>query len=118
MSFLVVLILGGGPRYSTIEVGIYQAIKVELDIALAARLALAQMAVSFLVYFLFLRTPARIIDWREPCAMEGCRCTYFARGRKSARPHSCYGLVLLFLVAGPLAFLAFQRDAGRPGGLE
>lgn len=43
-SFTVVLILGGGPRASTPEIGIYQAVRMEFDLAHAGSLALVQMA--------------------------------------------------------------------------
>ena len=42
-SFAVALTLGGGPRATTIEVAIYQAIRLEFDLGAAARLALIQM---------------------------------------------------------------------------
>lgn len=43
-SFAVALILGGGPAATTLELGIYQAIRFEADLAAAARLALLQYA--------------------------------------------------------------------------
>ncbi len=49
-SFLLILLLGGGPKFTTLEVAIYQAIKVDFDLSLAARLALIQIVVSFLFY--------------------------------------------------------------------
>lgn len=48
-SFFVILILGGGPRFSTLETEIYQAIKVDLNIPLAVCLALIQISVCVLV---------------------------------------------------------------------
>ncbi|STO72017.1 thiamine/thiamine pyrophosphate ABC transporter permease ThiP [Avibacterium paragallinarum] len=41
-SFTLVLTLGGGPRYTTLEVAIYQAILFEFDLPKAATLALLQ----------------------------------------------------------------------------
>jgi thiamine transport system permease protein len=43
-SFTVVLTLGGGPHATTLEVAIYQALRFDLDPALAARLAALQIA--------------------------------------------------------------------------
>lgn len=48
-SFFVILILGGGPRFSTLETEIYQATKVDLNIPLAVCLALIQICVCLLV---------------------------------------------------------------------
>lgn len=45
-SFAVALILGGGPRASTLELGIYQSLRFEFDLARAANLAMLQMAVG------------------------------------------------------------------------
>ncbi|NAZ35634.1 thiamine/thiamine pyrophosphate ABC transporter permease ThiP [Rubellimicrobium sp. CFH 75288] len=45
-SFAVALILGGGPRATTVELAIYQAIRFEADFGGAAALALLQYAVG------------------------------------------------------------------------
>ena len=45
-SFAIVLTLGGGPRSTTIEVAIYQAIRFDLDFAKAAVLGLSQFALA------------------------------------------------------------------------
>ena len=47
-SFFVILILGGGPRFSTLETAIYQAIKVDLNIPLAVCLAMIQICICLL----------------------------------------------------------------------
>jgi len=44
-SFAIVMTLGGGPGSSTLEVALYQAIKYDNDLALAALLALTQLVV-------------------------------------------------------------------------
>jgi thiamine transport system permease protein len=44
-SFAVVLILGGGPGATTLEVAIYQSLRLDFDPARAAVLALAQVAI-------------------------------------------------------------------------
>jgi thiamine transport system permease protein len=48
-SFTVVLILGGGPSSTTLEVAIYQALKLDFDPGLAAMLSLAQLTLSALL---------------------------------------------------------------------
>ena len=42
-SFAVVLILGGGPQATTLEVAIYQSLRLDFDPARASILALAQL---------------------------------------------------------------------------
>lgn len=54
-SFAVALVLGGGPRATTVELAIYQAVRFEFDLAGAARLALIQMAICALAWVLAAR---------------------------------------------------------------
>ncbi len=54
-SFAVVLVLGGGPAATTIELAIYQAFTFEFDLARAATLALLQLALVSLAALLALR---------------------------------------------------------------
>lgn len=44
-SFAIVLTLGGSPKYNTLEVAIYEAIKLDFDIPRAVTLAVTQLAV-------------------------------------------------------------------------
>ena len=48
-SFAVVLILGGNPSYNTLEVAIYEAVKLDFDIGLALKLALIQLSISAVI---------------------------------------------------------------------
>ena len=54
-SFAVVLSLGGGPKSSTLEVAIYQALKFEFEIAKASVLSLLQVFVCTLIAVLVYR---------------------------------------------------------------
>jgi thiamine transport system permease protein len=51
-SFAVALTLGGGPGATTVELAIYQALRFDLDLAAAARLALVQVALCGLAFAL------------------------------------------------------------------
>lgn len=48
-SFAVVLTLGGGPKSTSLEVAVYQALRYEFDIPTAAIYASVQLAIGFLV---------------------------------------------------------------------
>ena len=48
-SFLIILMLGGGPRFNSLETAIYQAVKIDLDIPVAVSLAVLQLVVCFVV---------------------------------------------------------------------
>ena len=54
-SFAVVLILGGGPRATTLEVAIYQALTFDFDVVRAILLALIQVVVTAFAYSLLTR---------------------------------------------------------------
>jgi len=74
-SFAIVLVLGGSPVYNTLEVAIYEAVKLDFDIALALKLALIQLTVTT-VLVLFssnlktgagnVKTSTVTIPWSEP----------------------------------------------------
>ncbi|MDN5786862.1 thiamine/thiamine pyrophosphate ABC transporter permease ThiP [Pseudorhodobacter sp.] len=49
-SFAVALTLGGGPKATTVELAIYQALRFDFDLAGAARLALVQFALCTAAY--------------------------------------------------------------------
>ncbi|WP_423841765.1 thiamine/thiamine pyrophosphate ABC transporter permease ThiP [Actinobacillus equuli] len=51
-SFPIVLILGGSPKYSTLEVAIYQAVTFEFDFAKATMLIMLQLAIGLLLQLL------------------------------------------------------------------
>lgn len=58
-SFAVVLTLGGGPRATTLELAIFQALRFDFDLAHAAALALVQVALCLGVAALLLGTAGR-----------------------------------------------------------
>ncbi|MBE2895406.1 thiamine/thiamine pyrophosphate ABC transporter, permease protein [Pasteurellaceae bacterium HPA106] len=49
-SFAIVLTLGGGPKYTTLEVAIYQALTFDFDLARAAMLAVVQLLICSLLF--------------------------------------------------------------------
>jgi thiamine transport system permease protein len=73
-SFAIVLVLGGSPSYNTLEVAIYEALKIDFDIAFALKLALIQLGLSTLLVLLSsslrsvtgnLKLTTHAITWRE-----------------------------------------------------
>ncbi|WP_424405599.1 thiamine/thiamine pyrophosphate ABC transporter permease ThiP [Pasteurella sp. PK-2025] len=63
-SFTIVLTLGGGPKYTTLEVAIYQAILFEFDLPKAALLALLQCLLCFGLFALssgLTKAPASVL---------------------------------------------------------
>jgi len=74
-SFAVVLLLGGSPSYNTLEVTIYESVKLDFDIGMALKLALIQLSISAVLVVLSssfrtglanLKTSHTLIPWKEP----------------------------------------------------
>ncbi len=73
-SFAIVLTLGGSPSYNTLEVAIYEAIKIDFDIPLALKLAFIQLSITIVLVFLSanfkvgisdIKTSTQKIPWLE-----------------------------------------------------
>ncbi|MBA1420689.1 MAG: ABC transporter permease subunit [Epsilonproteobacteria bacterium] len=73
-SFAVVLLLGGSPSYNTLEVAIYEAVRLDFDIGMALKLALIQLSISAVLVMLSanfrtglanLKTSHTLIPWKE-----------------------------------------------------
>ncbi len=60
-SFAVALTLGGGPKATTIELAIYQALRFEFDLGKAAVLGLIQFIICGIIAFWSLRATAPIV---------------------------------------------------------
>lgn len=52
MSFAVVLVLGGGPKYTTLEVEIYRAARVSLDLDMAVALAMVGAVLTLCILWI------------------------------------------------------------------
>jgi len=68
-SFAAALILGGGPKATTVELAIYQALRLEFDLGSAARLALVQLALCLAVGLVALRL-ARPVQFGTGLALQ------------------------------------------------
>ncbi len=74
-SFAIVLILGGNPSYNTLEVAIYEAVKLDFDISMALELAFIQLSISIVLVIFSstlksgissIKTRSTQIPWGEP----------------------------------------------------
>lgn len=59
-SFTIVLTLGGGPRATTLEVAIYQALRFDFDPARAVTLTMLQIALTAAIVFMLIRLGANM----------------------------------------------------------
>ncbi len=104
-SFAVALTLGGGPRATTVELAIYQALRFEFDLGHAARLGLVQVALTAV---------AAALVWRiaVPDAMGAGLDRVVPRWDGSRGVDAAWiGLAALFLLV-PLGAIGVRGAAG------
>ncbi|MDR1971213.1 MAG: iron ABC transporter permease [Treponema sp.] len=115
-SFAVVLVLGGGPGASTLAVEIYRYARISADYGAAGILALFETLVAGAVFLLYLFFEARI--GRINTAEDRDRMMGLRRGPPFFAALGLYGLVLAFLVLGPILSVpleSFLQKASRAG---
>lgn len=115
-SFTIVLMLGGGPRATTLEVAIYQALRFDFDPARATALTALQLALTLAVALTLLRLgAAAAIDANLAVSR---RHIVFRSGRESGFNLLVITLAILF-VAGPMAAIitaGLKADLARLAG--
>ncbi|HUF88047.1 MAG TPA: thiamine/thiamine pyrophosphate ABC transporter permease ThiP [Thermohalobaculum sp.] len=101
-SFALVLMLGGGPAASTLEVAIYEAARLEFDLGRAAALSILQLLCCAAVLLVLARFPA---DWSagRGTAGLGARIRPDRTARAAQVTDALTGLVAAGVVAAPLA---------------
>jgi thiamine transport system permease protein len=100
-SFAIVMTLGGGPRATTIEVAIYQALRFDFDLGTAVSLALVQM-ICCIVLMIFagrLQGLSLIRGGRRVQAMRFYRDSFTARLMDYAVIALAFSFVILPLLA-------------------
>ena len=95
-SFTVVLALGGGPQASTIEVAIYQALRLDFDIPTAVLLSLLQIAICSVLLL--------IATFKGYSALLSGSDSLMSSGRRPSRSlwRSFYLCVGFLFIAAPL----------------
>ncbi|MHA6642525.1 thiamine/thiamine pyrophosphate ABC transporter permease [Mesorhizobium sp. A623] len=115
-SFTIVLMMGGGPRATTLEVAIYQALRFDFDPARAVALTALQVALTFAVVLALARLGANTTgDANLPVAPR----RFSTPGRTETALNSTLILVALLFVAGPMlatVVAGLQADLGRLAG--
>ncbi len=91
-SFSIVLALGGGPKWSTLEVAIYQALRFDFDIARGVVLAFIQIAVSLTLVASFSRT-------QRSFSFQSSRHHTAARHHSSSPISLAFDTAIIFILA-------------------
>ena len=120
MSFAVILVLGGGPRFTTVEVEVYRLAKVGLDLRAASALALVGSALSLTFLYVYAELQRRASfaeELREAAPAGGLRRLL---SRPSGLLWGLYLAAVLLVILAPLGAVvawSFRQRAGWAGGL-
>jgi thiamine transport system permease protein len=112
-SFTIVLTLGGGPRASTLEVGIYQALRFNFDPARAVALTLVQIALTVAVVFALSLLGASLTG---EAALSIARRRHLSPGTSESVVNAALILLAAIFVIGPLGAIVVSglgADLGR-----
>jgi len=112
-SFTIVLTLGGGPGASTLEVGIYQALRFDFDPARAVALTLVQIGLTVAIVVALTRLGASMTG---DAALSVSRRRYLSPGMPETLANTGIILLAALFVAGPLGAMVMaglQADLGR-----
>ncbi|MGB5995739.1 MAG: thiamine/thiamine pyrophosphate ABC transporter permease [Marinomonas sp.] len=96
-SFSVVLSLGGGPKSSTLEVAIYQALRFDFDLDKASFLSLLQVAICTLVATLIYKVAPKN---QQDVSLLRAQC-YFVKDTRVARCFDGFIMTLALLLVLP-----------------
>ena len=114
MSFAVILVLGGGPEYSTIEVEIYRLARISLDLKAAAALALTGAVMTALFTYIYIRLQKRasLSNFSEETSSP-VKISRLPAGIKLI--FTAYLLLIILLIIGPLLAVFIRSFQGRSG---
>ena len=115
LSFAVVLVLGGGPRFSTLEVEVYRLAKVSLDLPGAGALALVGAVLSLGFLWMYLRLASRSSFTEELAVGAGRpRLARLLAGPAGA-PAVLYLLLMALVVLAPILTVVVYSLQARTG---
>jgi thiamine transport system permease protein len=113
-SFTVVLTLGGGPRATTLEVAIYQALTFDFDIARAVLLAIVQIGVTALAFAMLAKAGGEVSAGLSVGALRPFTVRRTMSGRAFASVVIAIGTAF---VALPFAIVVWRGFAADLAGL-
>lgn len=118
MSFAIILVLGGDPSLTTVEVEVYRLAKVTLDLNRGSSLALIQSSLTLLFMFLY-STLEKYKNFEEKLlSSDNSSTTHLSLNLKSILIIFYFIFVLLLIVAPPLSVIleSFRKRASLSGG--
>jgi thiamine transport system permease protein len=116
LSFAVVLVLGGGPRFTTLEVEVYRLARVSVDLPAAGALALVGAVLSLGFLWMYLRLASRASFAEDIGGGYGQRPLGQLLARPAAGlPALAYLLLLALLVLAPILTVVLYSLRARSG---
>jgi thiamine transport system permease protein len=112
-SFTIVLLLGGGPGATTLEVAIYQALRFDFDPARAVALTMVQIALTLGIFVAITRFGG---DYTAGANLSVTKRRYATAGKEEKVLNLLVIAVALLFVAGPMAAIVaagLGADLGR-----
>jgi len=113
LSFAIILVLGGGPQFTTLEVEVYRLIKFQLDFARGSSLAVVESLIAVTLMAVYAAVDSTL---RKRTAEE----SYSARkrdllkiSRRKSIPGVLYLIPSLFLILAPLISIMVYSFLGR-----
>lgn len=113
MSFAIILVLGGGPKFSTLEVEVYRLIKNDLNFADGGALALGETFLAVAVLLFYFRAEA---GTEKGAGDRGARISPRTLDKRAYPPFIILLLVSALFFGGPLVSLivkSFQQHHSR-----
>lgn len=114
LSFAIILVLGGGPELSTLEVEIYRLIKYQLDFARGSALAIIESLIALGLLAVFAWTDSRLRKKTVDNAMNSGTREPERIGGIKAIPAFIYLVPALFLILAPLLSVVLHSFIVRP----
>ncbi|HUV07757.1 MAG TPA: iron ABC transporter permease, partial [Spirochaetia bacterium] len=117
-SFAVVLVLGGGPRYTTLEVEIYRLAKVSLDMRRASSLALVGAFLSLLLLYAYIKIQQKTSYFESSRVLPNRKRLAWILNKPYGLLILIYLILVFVIIAGPMLAVvhySFLRRSGWAG---
>lgn len=113
MSFAVILVLGGGPQFTTVEVEVYRLARIGVDLEGAGGLAIISSVLSLLFLYFYLRLQDRY-SFAEDMQLSAAKVKRFTASPPVVRLLLIlYLLVILTLIIAPLLSVVARSFTAR-----
>ncbi|MGL1891872.1 MAG: iron ABC transporter permease [Spirochaetaceae bacterium] len=115
MSFGIILVLGGGPSLSTIEVEVYRFARISLNLPKAASLSIVESLITVIVLFIYLKSEKRSSNFSSGHSLEK------KLSKKSLTMFILYLIPLFVILLSPLITIvvsSFLKKDGFTSGSE